>query len=221
MQSIKFIRYFFYLAANWNFRIAFHILKNELKGEKKFGIETTGADELLSLEEKGIDITHSTIYMPVSYDVLKEIFERFPPCKFVHFLDIGCGKGRALCVAATMGANKISGIELSKDFCEITKQNLEIIKKQQQHFGYKIFNNDAFYFEIETDVDCIFMFNPFDDIIMSGVLENIEISLKKKCRKMTVIYVNPLQKHLFLENGYQEIFHFQKMHYLEVSVFTK
>ncbi|MEJ7610263.1 MAG: class I SAM-dependent methyltransferase [Ferruginibacter sp.] len=218
---MKFLRYFLYLAGNWNIRIAIHILRNEIKGEKKYGINSTGADELRSLEEKGIDISHATVYMPASYDLLEMFFARADLRSFNHFLDIGCGKGRAMCVAAAFGSKKISGVELSKDLYLAAKKNLEEINSLYPLLKCRVYNNDAFYYEIEKDVDCIFMFNPFDDVIMSGVLENIEVSLEQHPRKLTVIYINPLQKHLFFEQGYQEIFHYQKMHYLEGSIFEK
>ncbi len=218
---MKFLRYFFYLAYNWNIRIALHIIRHEIKGEKKYNINSTGADELLDLEEKGIDISHATIYMPASYDLLDHLFEHINLAGLNHFLDIGCGRGRAMCVAAVSGVKKISGVEFSKDLFDVAKINLENTKAIYPDLHYDLYNNDAFYFKIENDVDCIFMFNPFDDIIMSGVVENIEISLAARPRKMTVIYVNPIQKHLFIANGYKETYHYQKMHYLEGSVFEK
>ena len=94
-----------------------------------------------------------------------------------HFLDIGCGKGRALCVAAYHGFNKVTGIDFSKGLCLEAEKNLTQTKLQIPKLHYKIYTNDAFYFEIPTDVDCIFLFNPFDEIIMSGVVENIIVSL--------------------------------------------
>ena len=221
MYSFKFIRYFFYLAVNWNIRIAWHIIKQEINGEKKYGIDTTGADELRSLEDKGIDISHATIYMPASYDLLENFFSRINLKEYHHFVDIGCGKGRAICVAASFGAKKITGVELSKDLCVSAKENLQKTKEKYPDFIYDVYNNDAFYFKIEKDVDCIFMFNPFDETIMSGVLENIEASLQKNPRKITVIYINPLQKHLFLESGFKEKYHYQKLHYLEGSILER
>jgi hypothetical protein len=53
-KFFSYTKYFFYLAFRWNIRIAIHILLQEIKGERKYGINTTGADELRSLEEKGI-----------------------------------------------------------------------------------------------------------------------------------------------------------------------
>ena len=219
----KYIKYFTYLAFNWNVKIAWTIILQEIKGEKKYGINTTGADELKKLEAKGIDISHATIYMPVSYQLLEEVFgqlttnHRHPS----HFLDIGCGKGRALCVAAHKGFMKVSGIDLSKELCDKAKENLGITKEKKPLLDFSIINNDAFYFEIPADVDCIFFFNPFDEIIMSGVVKNILNSLQQHQRKISIAYVNPLHKELFLKAGFSEVYYSKKMKYLEVSVLGK
>jgi len=221
MQILPYIKYFFYLVRNWDFSIARHIISREIKGEKKYGIDTTGADELKKLEEKGIDIDHSNIYMPASYDLLEDVFAKTNVSDFKHLLDIGCGKGRVLCVAAQLGVKKVSGIDFSKEFCAAANKNLLTTQRTFSDLDFKIYNNDAFYFKIAEDVDCIFMFNPFNDVIMSGVLENIEISLEEHPRKMTIIYFNPLQKHLFLEQGYEVIYQQKKLQYLEAAVLTK
>ena len=221
MKSLKYIHYFFYLAYNWNIRIALHIIKNEIKGEKKYGINTTGADELKELSQKGIDISHATIYMPASYDLLKEVFLQVEMKSFKHFVDIGCGKGRAMCIAANNGVTKITGIDFSKELCAAAALNLAKTKEHFPTLQYKIINNDAFYFDIPDDADCIFMFNPFDDVIMSGVINNIEESIHQNPRKITIIYLNPLQKHLLINIGYREIFHTKTLHYLEGSILIK
>ncbi len=221
MQIMKYLKYFFYLATNWNISIAWHIMRNEVRGEKKYGINTSGADNLKSLEKKGIDISHATIYMPVSYDVIQEFFEEVKIETFHHFLDIGCGKARAMCVAASYAIKKISGIELSKDLFIAARENISSTKEKYPFVDFKIYNNNAFYFDIDNDVDCIFMFNPFDETIMSGVMENIEKSLENNPRVMTIIYINPLEKHVLKEWGYEEIFYTKKMLYLEGAVYVK
>jgi SAM-dependent methyltransferase len=218
IQFFRYIKYFFYLTYNWNIKIAAHILLQEIKGEKKYRITTTGADELKSLEKKGIDTDHSTIYMPVSYDLLEDLFNQLDNKTFNHFVDIGCGKGRVLCVAAHHGFKKITGIDFSKDLCIAAEENLSLTQKEFNDLQYKVINNDAFYFEIPEDVDCIFMFNPFDDVIMSGVAENILKSFEANPRTITLIYVNPLCKQELLEVGFKQIYHTQKMKYLEAVI---
>ena len=221
MKLFSYIKYFFYLAYNWNIRIAWHIIMQEIAGEKKYGINTTCADELKKLENKGIDITHATIYRPVSYTFLEEIFQQLPASVRDHFLDIGSGKGRALCIAAHHGFKKVTGIDFSKELCDAAKDNLTITKQKIPALQYDIINNDAFYFEIPADVDCIFFFNPFDEIIMSGVADNILNSLQHHPRKMYIIYVNPLHKELFTSQGFKETWHSKKMKYLEAVILEK
>lgn len=218
MKLFSYIKYFFYLAYNWNIGIAWHIISQEINGEKKYGINTTGADELKSLQNLGVDITHATIYMPVSYCLLEEIFLQLQEIPRNHFLDIGCGKGRALCMAAHEGFRQVTGLDFAKDLCEQAKENLTLIKQKIPALEFKVINNDAFYFEIPDDVDCIFFFNPFDEIIMSAVANNIAESLQKNFRKLHIIYVNPLHKDLFLKTGYKETWYSKKMKYLEAVI---
>jgi len=200
------------------------MIRQEIAGEKKYGINTTGADELFKLEKQGIDISHATIYMPVSYTLLEEAFKQLNTSTLLnskplnHFLDIGCGKGRALCVAAHQGFKKVTGLDFARDLCEAAKENLESTKQKIPELDYKIINNDAFYFEIPDDVDCIFLFNPFDEIIMSGVVNNILKSLQNNPREISIIYVNPLHKELFLKAGYKETWYIKKMKYLEACI---
>jgi len=218
---LKYFQYFFYLASNWNPRIAWHIINKEIHGEKKYAIQSTGADELLELEEKGIDISHANTYIPASYDLLETVLSKINQYKLNHFLDIGCGKGRAMCVAAYYGFNKVSGIDFSKELCKKAMENVEITKKKFPLLSYLVINNEAFYYEIPADVDCIFLFNPFDEMIMSGVIENIEISLEESPRNIYIIYLNPLHKKQFIEAGYKEIFYIKELTYLDGSILKK
>ena len=218
MKFLSYIKYFYFLFINWDARIAWYMIRQEIKGEKKYGINTTGADELHKLEKQGIDISHATIYMPVSYTLLEEIFEQLPATIRNHFLDLGSGKGRAICVAAHQGFKMVTGLDFARDLCEAAKENLAITKQKIPALEYKVINNDAFYFEIPDDVDCIFLFNPFDEIIMSAVVNNIGTSLQNSPRKINIIYVNPLHKELFLKAGFTETWYSKKMKYIEAVI---
>lgn len=220
MKLITYIRYFYFLVDNWDFKIAWFMIKQEVKGERKYRINTTGADQLEKLEELGIDLTHATIYMPVSYSLLEEIFLQLPTSPRTHFLDLGCGKGRALCLAAHAGFGQVTGVDLSKDLCEQATINLKETKKQVADFNFTLINNDAFYYEIPDEVDCIFLFNPFDEIIMSAVVNNIFESLQNNPRKIQIVYANPIHKEQFLKAGYSQTWHSKKMEYIEAVILS-
>ena len=215
---LQYVKYFFFLGLNWNARIAWLIIQAEKKGEKKYSIHTTGADKLKSLEKKGIDISHATIYMPAHYPLLEEAFRHLTIPTPIHFLDIGCGKGRALCVAAHNGFDKLTGVEFSKELCEAARANVVLTKNKLPACSFEIINNDAFYYQIPETVNCIFFFNPFDEIIMSGVAENIQISLAEKPRSINIIYINPVHREYLGKLGFKEVWHYKHMNYLEAII---
>ena len=218
MKFFNYTKYFFYLAFNWNFKIALHIILQEIKGEKKYGINTTGADELKDLSKKGVDISHATMYMPISYLLLEDIFRQLPATSKMHFLDIGCGKGRAMCVAAYYGYKNITGVDFSKQFCADARTNLMRTQEKFPAIKYDVITADAMNYEIPPMVDCIFLFNPFDVVVMTAVVYNIMESAKEHSRDIIVAYANPLYLDLFLEEGFIEIFHTKEMKYLEASI---
>lgn len=213
-----FIQYFFYLGFNWGWRIAVYIIGHEIAGEKKYGIDTTGADELGKMKTAGIDISHATVYMPITYFQLDEIFETLPAHPRNHFMDIGCGKGRPLCVAAYNGFNKVTGIDFSKEFCDKAIDNLRITINFYPQLQYSVVNVDASKSMIPDDVDCIFLFNPFDINIMKKAVKNIMISIEKKPRNLAIVYANPLYKQLFLEQNFIETHYSKRLNYLELSI---
>lgn len=217
-KMFQYLRYFFYIGIHWNWRIAFILLRHEIKGEKKYHINTTGADELKQLKQQDIDISHSTMYMPVSYELIEAALKEIPVKNKRHFLDIGCGKGRAMCVAAYHGFTRISGVDFSRTFCEAAEKNLLTVKQQLPAIDFFISVEDAAGTIIPPDVDCIFLFNPFDETVMKKVVHNIKQSLDKHPRALNIIYANPLYKKLFTSNGFSETFHLKKLTYFEISI---
>ncbi len=113
--------------------------------------------------------------MPVSYQLLEETLQQINSDNKNHFFDIGCGKGRAMCVAAHFGFNKISGVDFSKEFCDVAISKPHNNKtKPTNQLNYSVIEADAAVTNIPDDVDCIFLFNPFDEVIMKKVLQKLK-----------------------------------------------
>jgi hypothetical protein len=53
---------------------------------------------------------------------------------------------------------------------------------------------------------------------MKAHLKQVMRSLKRRPRTLKVLYANPVHKSVWLEAGFEEIYHFSKMKYLEGSV---
>ncbi len=221
MKRFEYLRYFLYIAWHWNIRLAWFTVTHEIKGEKKYGLQTTQINNLKNLTLNG-NIEGAEIYQGANYFLLEKIFSFLNTIDGTkNLVDFGSGKGRVMAVAANYNFNKITGIDFAKELCDDAKKNIIPI---QEKFTEKIFNvlhiNAADY-PIEDVTNVFFFFNPFDEVIMLKVVKNILASLKKNEREIYVAYVNPVHKEIFMSAGFEEIFHFEKYFYIQGCVLQK
>jgi SAM-dependent methyltransferase len=133
---------------------------------------------------------------------------------------VGCGKGRVLAMAAHHGFGQVYGFDLSAPLCtESQKLALEMETIFPQCF-IQVDCKNADEYEVPTDVGVLFLFNPFDQIIMEAFVQNVMQSLHLKPRPLKVLYANPVCKKTWLDQGFIETYHFKKMTYLEGSVLS-
>jgi SAM-dependent methyltransferase len=207
---------------NWNFPLAFFSIYHEIKGEKKYKIDTIELDRLKSITIKGDNLEHGSIYQACNYFILEKGFTYLRSItENKNITDFGCGKGRALAVAAHFGFQSITGIEFAQALCLIAEKN---IRESQQLFPstkFVIICNDVVDYTIEKNQIIFFFFNPFDEVIMLRVVKNILTSLKENKRKIYIMYANPVHKEIFLSAGFKEEYYLKKLQYLELSILSK
>ncbi|MFM2359786.1 MAG: hypothetical protein RLY16_1779 [Bacteroidota bacterium] len=220
-NCLPFLRYFFYLGFNWNWRIALILIRLEWAGEKKYAIQTTGANNLMHVKKSGIDIAHATIYMPASYHLLEDSFKRIPATEKKHLLDIGCGRGRIVCVALYHQFKQVTGIDFSANLCKAANQNLQRVQQKLLSPSAEIICADATNYVIPDNVTTITLFNPFDEFVLRKVAAQIEASYQRMPRKIFIIYINPLHRKIFEKSGWTEEHYYLEHTYFEYSIFSK
>lgn len=215
---MDYIKYFFYLAWNWNFRLAVFVLYNELKGEKKYNQKTIGIDNLNNEIPEEI-LTHASVYQPVNYYTAELLFNQtFLEDTQGTLLDMGCGKGRVFGIGASYHFKHIIGVDFSQKLCEAATINARHIMFKNKELVIEVICADAGDYPIPISVTTIFLFNPFDNFVMRKVLKRLQESLALKPRPIKILYANPVCKKLFIEAGFIETFYFKKLTYLEGSV---
>jgi SAM-dependent methyltransferase len=86
------------------------------------------------------------------------------------FLDIGCGKGRVLIVAAQYPFSRIVGVEYSAELCAICERNLRAIQGLER---CTVVNKDAEHFALPDGDLLVYMFNPFKPELARKVLARL------------------------------------------------
>lgn len=213
-----YIWYFFYITFNWNLRLAWFTVYHEIRGEKKYGINTVKINTLNTLSVKG-DKEEAEMYQGVNYFLLEKVFGYL---QSIHqnksILDAGCGKGRVLAVAACYGFEKITGIDFAEALCDEARKNMMSYQQKFPEKKITVININAADYVIESDTNVFFFFNPFRKKIMLDVVKNILASVKINSREIYVAYANPVHKEIFISAGFEEVYHFEKLKYVSASV---
>jgi SAM-dependent methyltransferase len=125
------------------------------------------------------------------------------------FVDFGCGKGASLVYASELGFKKVIGVEYSSSLARIAESNMEkLSNKIGRKVENEIINSDAALYEIPSEADCFYFFNPFDAFILDRVIQNINKSLEINNRKILIVYVNALHNQVIEKYNYQIVKHF-------------
>ncbi len=132
--------------------------KSEIKNEKYSHIKS---------------INHSTALYTVwllNLKRLHDLIKKNINLENYHFVDVGCGIGIPLIYAyKNLNFKSYSGFDLISDYIFIAKKN---ISHSLGSHSINLFEADAADFILENKSYFIFMYNPFDEIIMEKFLKN-------------------------------------------------
>jgi hypothetical protein len=78
---------------NWNFPLAFFSIYHEIRGERKYNLDTIELDRLKKITVKGDNLDHGSIYQACNYFILEKGFNYLKSInENKNFTDFGCGK---------------------------------------------------------------------------------------------------------------------------------
>ena len=209
----QYISYFFYNAINWSLWLALFVLYHDIRGAFKYGIHTFSPIDLKKLTITNGDTSKASRYEAVNFFLLEKLLENFRKLSSVtSIVDLGCGKGRVLVVAAYYGFTNIKGIDFAVELCQEATKNMEKVKSKFPLIHWKIINSSIEEYDILPDDTVFFMFNPFTEEIIRIFLNKLERSCQQFPRTTYFLYASPLYKELLTGIGYEIIFQKRIMH---------
>jgi SAM-dependent methyltransferase len=164
-----------------------------------------GTDTFSWLEVERLDVDdekkeHTERYQQTHAIPLRKLLKelKIPPDNVL--VDLGCGKGRVLLISSEFGFREVRGIEFSDLLCDIAQKNCSLYKARKRiPVDFDIIKSDVIDYKMKDDEGVFFLFNPFDAYILEQVLQNILASLKRRNRRIWIIYNNPVHREL-MEN---------------------
>lgn len=219
MKFFQYIRYFFLSIHNRGLLFTLKLLFFEPYYERKLNIQTLAIENLEGMNVLDDDFENNHHYQGASYYVLHQVFTEMN--KFPHqysFIDYGCGKGRAMIVAAKEGFKNVSGIDLAEELCIIATKNIEIVAKRFPATTFSVFHANATSYQSIDLFDVFYFFNPFGRQVMSAVVEQIKLSQERKPRVVYAIYINPQFFDCFIHEGFAMVYELRSKKYTEAMI---
>ena len=154
--------------------------------DQAMGVDTSGFIPGEALANGSPSDFYTTAYYGISPSSLAEAIRNVPgdPAAMT-FVDVGCGKGRALLVAARFDFRGIVGVELSGELCRVAERNTAHEPR------IRVVEADATEFHYPEGPLLLFLYHPFLAPVLKRVMKNLESQISQTRREVYVLYANP------------------------------
>ena len=124
------------------------------------------------------------------------------------FVDIGCGKGRAMLLALEHPFREVVGVELAPALAAVAEQNLNLFHAawKQPHVPTRVIAGDATQFDLPGGPLLLFLYHPFAGPVMKQFLAHIKAAMDAEPREIYLLYANPeLAPDIVATPGFEQI----------------
>ena len=150
--------------------------------DMKHGTDTCGSQRLWRLRISSTNARFGRAYQPTGEEELMEALNYLGvDLQTFTFIDLGCGKGKTLLVASSLGFKQAIGVEFAGELVAIAQEN---IRKLGINNAAAICG-DAADFNFPAGNIVVYLFNPFTQEVMRKVIANLK---EVNCRNLYVVY---------------------------------
>lgn len=109
------------------------------------------------------------------------------------FVDLGCGKGRPLVMAAEAGFRRLVGVDLDAGLVRVCRRNLKKIRSRCGWPSVEVDVGDATTFQVPGGECVVFLYNPFRGKTFRRVASNLAEHDGRDGNAVWMVYVNPVE----------------------------
>jgi SAM-dependent methyltransferase len=168
----------------------------------RYGTDTRRWVEAEELDTDSENKAHAAHYQATKARPFLKLLRRLELPPGSVFVDFGSGKGRVLLLAAHHGFRRVVGVEFSPRLCALARRNVTAFSTVGVLLSpIDVVEADVTAFEISSDLNIFYFYNPFNAPVLSKVLDNMRRSVKAAPRKLWLIYNTPKHHELIHQSG--------------------
>lgn len=156
--------------------------------DKRYRLETRSEVAINDLDISQEDKQHADKYKPTRSRYFRKIMEKVDLSREGVFVDVGCGKGRVLLLAAEHGFSQVLGLEISPALCRLAEQNVQAFGKVCPNAeSIKVICTNILDYQLDGSETVFFLYSPFDYSVTDRFLQMLRQSLKEHPRDLCLI----------------------------------
>jgi SAM-dependent methyltransferase len=152
------------------------------------GMDTRGRIEVDRIVTASPNRARGVRYQASPVRALRTVLDALDAPAGQAFVDIGAGKGRVLLLAARYPFARLIGVEYSPPLCDIARRNLA---RARLPMPAEVICIDAADYAFPDDAGVVYLFNPFDAVVLARVIDNLRVSLQRAPRPFRLVYHFP------------------------------
>jgi SAM-dependent methyltransferase len=168
--------------------------------DRFYHIDTSGFVASEELVSSPFDGGKPGFYAASQPSIIRTALKTLPGTELFTFVDLGCGKGRPLIVASEFPFRSIVGVELSESLARVARKNASILRRRfPTRVPVRVELQDASTYPYPEGDLVVFLYNPFPEVVVRKMLEQLTLLLSGT-RRIFVVYYNPVHGHCFDES---------------------
>jgi hypothetical protein len=162
--------------------------------DQQLGTDTGGIQDIQGHQVAGANAKHGISHIASDAGDFEAMMRDLElPVPEYTFVDLGCGKGRALILAAQHPFARVIGVDFVPAFVESAAANIQAAARRVSFRSeIQVEVGDAAEFSFPDGPVLLYLFNPFDAPIVRRVALNAHRSWQADRRPFTIMYMNPL-----------------------------
>lgn len=176
--------------------------------DQRYGVETSGLIPGEDLRSGHLHDGFNTAYYAMAPSRFQRVMEYWladeshPSIENYSFVDLGCGKGRAVLMASEFRFREVIGVELHSSLAKIAEANVASWNSAKRAIcPMRIVCQDATEFVFPSGRCLLYLFHPFRAPVFERLIERIESDFANRPGMLDLIYFNPEGGELFEKHG--------------------